>query len=87
MYKRNALLTFLTLLSFASFGANHISVVTEDWPPYNYLDENGEMTGYSTKVVKKVLEKANVQYDIRLYPWARSYEMAQIIHHRTLNIL
>ena len=34
------------------------------------------MVGSSTKIIKQVLKKARIDYDIRLYPWARSYEMA-----------
>lgn len=70
------LLALLPHFSFSSYGATYIHVVTEDWPPFNYLNQKGEMAGYSTQVIKEVFKKANIQYDIRLYPWARSYEMA-----------
>lgn len=70
------MLVSMLLQSFSSYGNGYIHVVTEDWPPFNYLNKDGEMVGSSTKVVKQVLEKANIKYDIRLYPWARSYEMA-----------
>ena len=76
MQRCNLLFALLLLVNFSSYGSNFIHVVTEDWPPFNYIDKSGEIAGSSTQVVKKVLDKANIEYDIRLYPWARSYEMA-----------
>lgn len=54
-----------------------LKVVTEFWPPYNYLDSNNEFSGSSTDWVKAVLADANVEYDITQYPWSRAYQIAQ----------
>jgi len=54
----------------------HISVVTEDWPPLNYLNSDGEIAGYVTEKVIKILDHAVVDYDIQLLPWVRAYEVA-----------
>jgi len=59
------------------YGSDHINVVTEDWPPFNHLLADGQIGGKNTAVVKSVLRKANLSYSIRLYPWARSYDMAK----------
>ena len=56
--------------------AQHISVVTEQYPPYNY-EENGKIKGVGTEVVEAVLKEAGVTYDIKIYPWARSLSMAE----------
>lgn len=53
-----------------------LQVVTENWRPYNYL-ENGEVKGVSTKIVKEILDKAGFNYDIHVLPWARAYKIAQ----------
>jgi polar amino acid transport system substrate-binding protein len=53
-----------------------IKVVTEDWPPYNYALPNGQVGGLTTKIVRQVLDKSGLKYDIKIYPWARSYDMA-----------
>ncbi|MDG1753016.1 MAG: transporter substrate-binding domain-containing protein [Thalassotalea sp.] len=55
----------------------HLSVVTENWYPFNYLDKNGELTGSSTELVKSILEHANIPYEINVYPWQRSYSLAR----------
>ncbi len=54
-----------------------IKVVTEDWPPYNFSMPNGKVGGISTKIVKAVLDKVDLNYDIQVFPWARSFDMAQ----------
>ena len=54
-----------------------IKVVTEDWPPYNFSMPNGKVGGISTKIVRAVLDKTDLKYDIQVYPWARAFDMAQ----------
>ena len=56
--------------------ATKLTVVTEDWPPYNYHDKQGNVVGASTENVKKVLALSGLDYDLKLYPWARAYDMA-----------
>lgn len=57
--------------------AQTITVVTEEYPPYNYMDSSKRITGFSTEVVQEVLKRAKVDYQISMYPWARAYQMAQ----------
>jgi len=50
--------------------------VTEDYPPYNYIDEEGNLTGIFTDVLIKVYAELNVTLDkenIAIIPWARLY--------------
>ncbi|MCF6437140.1 MULTISPECIES: substrate-binding periplasmic protein [Pseudoalteromonas] len=54
-----------------------LNVVTEEWVPYNFTNEKGEIVGRATKKVREVLDAADVQYEIRSYPWARSMKLAQ----------
>ncbi len=56
--------------------AQEITVVTEEFPPFNYT-EDGEVKGQSTEIVKAALEKAGIKAEIRIYPWARAYKMAE----------
>jgi polar amino acid transport system substrate-binding protein len=53
-----------------------LTVVTEEFAPYNYT-ENGKLTGYSVKIVEELLRRADYNYTINSYPWARAYKMAQ----------
>lgn len=53
----------------------HITIVTEDWPPFNYM-KGQEVVGVSTAIVKATLNHAGLEYKIRSYPWARAYRKA-----------
>jgi len=35
----------------ANASAGNFSVMTENWPPFNYENEKGEITGYCTEIV------------------------------------
>jgi len=59
-----------------SLQAQNITIVTEDYPPYNYLHDN-KITGMSTEVVLAVVKEVNISYTHDIYPWARAYQMAQ----------
>ena len=52
-----------------------LRVVTENWRPYSY-EENKVVKGRTTEIVRKVLERANISYKIKVYPWARAYKIA-----------
>ncbi len=75
---KNLLITGIILFILSSTtSAVELEVVTEEWRPYNYL-ENNEVKGISTEIVKKVLDRADIKYSIKIYPWSRSYMMAQL---------
>lgn len=50
-------------------------VLTEEYPPYNYMDKD-KVCGTATEIVVDVLERLGsklTRKDIRLIPWARAY--------------
>lgn len=51
--------------------------LTEEYPPFNYLDDTGEITGLSTEVVEAIFERLGIEPDIELVPWVRAYQLAQ----------
>jgi polar amino acid transport system substrate-binding protein len=56
--------------------AEPIRVLTEEFPPYNFTQQN-KITGFSTEVVQAVLKEIKVEGDFQSMPWARAYETAQ----------
>jgi polar amino acid transport system substrate-binding protein len=52
-------------------------VVTEDWAPYNFLTSNGEVSGLNTAIVRATLKTAGMEGEFHVYPWARTYFLAQ----------
>lgn len=52
-----------------------IEIVTEDWRPYNFV-QDGELMGSSVETMKQVLAHAKVDHRITVMPWARAYKTA-----------
>lgn len=51
-------------------GEPPLTVVTEDWPPYNYSD-HGVVKGFSVELVSLIMKKLNRKHKILLLPSAR----------------
>lgn len=54
--------------------AERYQVVTEEWAPYNYL-ENNRLTGMATDVVRAIMARTGDDFDIVLLPGSRSINM------------
>lgn len=65
------------IISFFPLGtcAVELTIVTELSPPNQTLINN-QVVGTSTEIVNAIVDKANIDADITLYPWARAYKMA-----------
>ncbi|KXI27170.1 substrate-binding periplasmic protein [Paraglaciecola hydrolytica] len=72
-----SLLVFTLCLSNSTLAKEQIQVVTENWYPYNYLDEKQQVVGQSTTLVKQVLRAAEVDFTFDLYPWTRAMNLAK----------
>ncbi len=68
-------LLLLAVIPSISAQSQDITAVTEDWAPYNYI-ENGEIKGMSTEIVRATLAEAGFKPEIHVYAWARAYKMA-----------
>lgn len=47
-----------------------LTIITEDWPPYNY-NEHGAAKGFSVEIAKYIMKELKVNYSIRVLPSAR----------------
>jgi len=57
--------------------AEKLRILTEDYPPFNYVDTNGKVIGQSTEVVKSVMGKLGQDINIEVMPWAQAYQLTQ----------
>ena len=57
--------------------AEKIRILTEDYPPFNYVDTNGKIIGQSTEVVKSIMGKLGQDITIEVMPWAQAYQLTQ----------
>ncbi len=53
-----------------------LTIITEDWPPYNYK-ANGKIKGFSTEIVQAIMKVLNLNYEIQLLPGARGEKMLE----------
>lgn len=67
------------VMALAACGwAQTLTVVTEEYPPYNFLDGNThKISGMATEIVEEILKRTETSYKLGIYPWARAYQMAQ----------
>ncbi len=72
--KRIVLLLALICMPWSALALD-ITIVTEDWAPYNY-SENNEIKGVVTDIVTAVMQRTGLDWEVRVYPWARAYKMA-----------
>ena len=81
------LLSFVTFAPFSNAAAlEDITILTEEYPPYNYLDEKGYLKGIAVDVVMKADAQAGLTLDtaaIKTQPWPRPYRQVQ----RTTNTM
>ena len=54
-----------------------LTIVTEHSPPYQELNKNGDVVGFTTEVIQAAMAHTSINYDLRIYPWSRSYALAK----------
>lgn len=64
------------LLATTMTTAANFKIMTEDYPPYNYM-KDGKLTGLATEVVQEIAKRIGHPTDIELLPWARGYGLIQ----------
>lgn len=68
---------FQALLFVPFAHAGEIRIVTEEFPPYDFTGQNGEVEGMSTEVIREVLADLDMEVEIEIFPWARAFKMAR----------
>ena len=66
----------LTFVVHRAFFAD-LQVLTEHFPPYQIVDVNDNVSGFSADIVNKMLNRAGYPATTTILPWARAYEVAK----------
>jgi polar amino acid transport system substrate-binding protein len=69
----------LSLLIFCvSSSAEHINLkfVTEHYPPFQIVDKNNALDGFSLDIIKASMALTPYHYETASFPWSRSYDIA-----------
>ena len=75
MKKLLLLAASILLLAGQSALSAELTILTENLPPLNYVD-NGVLVGPSVEIVREIQRRVGSEEQIQVYPWARAYKMA-----------
>lgn len=67
----------LLLLTGSNLSAKTITAFTEVFPPFQYYDDQGKLTGISIELIKEAGLLVGAKTDVKVYPWARSLSLAE----------
>ncbi len=80
-YQRLAILVVLFPIFYAGVclaeEQTTFRVVTEEFPPYNYTNDDGAIVGISTEIVREILRRTGHPDNIEVMPWVDGYRLAQ----------
>jgi len=60
-------------------GLGDIKILTEDYPPYNYISSTGELDGVAVRMLAEAYAQLNLSLDkstVSVQPWPRAYRSA-----------
>jgi polar amino acid transport system substrate-binding protein len=66
----------LFLSSSLAFGGDDLTIMTEDYPPLNYV-EHEKPRGPAVDIVKAIMDELGIGSDIEVFPWARGYRFLE----------
>ena len=55
-----------------------LTINTEEYPPFNYADDQCQIIGSATMLLRNALRQADIEAYFRLLPWARAYTEARL---------
>lgn len=58
-----------------------LTFISEEYPPFNYRNIDGEFDGVAVEILELMFKELNInksRKDIKIFPWARGYAMAQV---------
>jgi len=67
---------YLIFISLTHANKPTVFLVTEHLPPYQIINADNSITGFATEVVLETLKRSQYKYDLNLYSWVRSYNLA-----------
>ncbi len=68
---------FALLAVVPSVLGQDVVLFTEEYPPFNFTKENGEVDGVSTRLVQRLMDETGLSYEIKTVPWSRAMNSAE----------
>ena len=67
---------YFLLIILSSQTVAKLNIVTENFPPAQYIDENEQLVGYIADKVQMVLASSTLDYTISVHSWSTAFNMA-----------
>jgi len=63
----------------SAIAETRLVLTTLEYPPLTFANPAGkhEITGIATEVVREIMERTGIKYEIRILPWQRAFSMAK----------
>jgi polar amino acid transport system substrate-binding protein len=79
--KKHILAAWVVVLAFLAssgsvHGGNGLTIITEDYPPLNFV-ENNVLKGPAVDIVRAIKDRLKDVSKIKVYPWARGYHILE----------
>lgn len=67
---------YFLLIMLSNHTVAKLNIVTENYPPAQYVDENKQLVGYIADKVKIVLDSLTLDYVIEVHGWSTAFNIA-----------
>lgn len=76
---RKSLMVFTIFAAAATppRAAEPLTFYTEEWKPFNYLNDKNEIDGFTTAIIKKIAQNLGTETKTVLVPWSRALDTVQ----------
>ncbi len=68
---------FALLSGVPAVWAQDVVIFTEEYPPFNFTKENGEIDGISTRLVQRLMGETGLSYEIKTVSWSHAMNSAE----------
>jgi len=77
--KNKRILTLFCFIftAFTQAAPQQLMLVTEHFPPFQFVSQSEHVDGFATKLIEAALKLTPYQYQVKIYPWSRSFFLAQ----------
>ena len=65
----------MVCFAFSVHAQTAFKIGSPSFPPYVYALDDGEITGLATEIVAGIFQSMEIDYETRIYPWARVLNM------------
>lgn len=70
---------FLVLLPQVINAQSTITIVRgQDFPPYHFIDQSGNPSGFAVEIIRSVADGMNIQIEFKQYPWSRCLKLVEL---------